>query len=1046
MEAVSAVMRYWVSALWPLVGKTVGKTRRADISPSVYVQTDSRSESQMAGIFKIPGSGEDVESTPVVHSDGKPVETELGSESMQARPRVPLFHVPGPTVGRSVNVGNDHADGRGSGSVDSVRLQAGSAVAVDALEGDRPHAGGTRPMSPFAGAASRRSPFNAPATSSGSDSDDAGSGMRSSDDAVQAARPSMASPSTASYRDARIRSGVRGRDAADGATPFSVPASSSVVDASTGDGSHDAGPVSSANPPVDAAALSTAASKSPFIAPLTHVDGSGSDGAARASASEAVDRDEPTTPRGGDASTGAGVPSGQGATAGARADGSRGDHRHGIGLDSVPAGSVVGSVVGRPRTASSDGDGVDGPVDGGLAGDFHAASAGHVDGGKRGLGDARGNSSPSGGSGVGSGSWSPDSFLDVGAGFDPGWSDTVGAGEDAPAFTGGSFLDLGDEDESGFDDGGDGSYGEPDVGSYVPSGDGETAGFVTDDGSVVRGDLDLPQSWKATTTHDPGDDGRQSIAWNKDGKAAAVKPSEERLTVIKRYHRATREEMGVRREVAEQVAEQGGLPDEGGALLDPRSAKPVRGSSAATGGSGDKEIDEKALRFGVRVGTGKARLEKQLRNKHDVDAAIARRVQVLEWKKGFHVTFGAKEVRGLDYLTRWSYATTAQIARVVGWRDRKECRLVRALEKWEEMGWVRQDVVFSGPRLWYPRRDGAELSEHAWLGGVSPTRVNPMSQSHSLGLSSIGSWLLCGWGDAPDILQLGEAEWRQLQADVKKGEALVISEKEYRAPWTRIRQTHKGLLPAEYRHAFIGDVTHGGEGRYQQWARDYKSGQAKLEDSPDWVACDPTIQGDDMWIWTLWSNSVWNPKLALDAARMDGVTVDDVDRAAQLQAISDYRMSGYVPVEDRLDIASNKPVVNKEMGDAFALLDHLPDLIVARKRDPRTGAARSIAIELELTAKQPADYARSMAGFGSVLGQTLYDQVIWLVPSKAVARAIELGARSVGLEEGVDYRIVPFASAEKRNSFWSGADIVPAAFDKYHRVQPLIDPSTFLLS
>lgn len=1015
----------------------------------------------MAGIFKIPGSSEDVESTPVVHDEGRPVEAAPGDGSMQAKPPVPLFHVPGSTVSRSDDVDDDHADGHGVDSVDSVRLQSGAVVAVNAdnePDGDRPHAGSARRMSPFAGAADRRSPFNSPATSSDSNSDGTGSGMRSANnDAAHVASPFNAPQSAAvSSRDAQTRPSGRGQNTSNGANLFSVPASSNVINSSAGDDSDNAGPASNANPAIGAAApsssttsVSAASSKSPFIAPMTRAgNDDGADGAAHASASKAAERDGATSPRDANGATGAGASGGQGAGTWTSANSSRGDHRHGVGLGSVNAGDALDSVVGRPRTTSSDGDGADVPVDHDRADERHAAGAGHADDDKRGHDAHRENSSSTVDSGEAPGSWSPGSFLDVGAGFDPGWSDTVGAGEDAPAFTGGSFLDLGDEDdESGFDDGaGNGTDGEPAVGSYVPSGDGETAGFVTDDGSVVHGDLDLPQSWKATTTHDPGDDGRQSIAWNRDGKAAAVKPSEERLTVIKRYHRATKEEMGVRREVAEQVAEQGGLPDEGGALLDPRSAKPVRGSSAATGGSGDSEIDEKALRFGVRVGTGKARLEKQLRNKHDVDAAIARRVQVLEWKKGFHVTFGAKEVRGLDYLTRWSYATTAQIARVVGWRDRKERRLVRALEKWEEMGWVRQDVVFSGPRLWYPRRDGAELSEHAWLGGVSPARVNPMSQSHSLGLSSIGSWLLCGWDDAPDILQLGEGEWRQLQADVKKGEALVISEKEYRAPWTRIRQTHKGLLPAEYRHAFIGDVSHGGEGRYQQWARDYKAGLAKLEDSPDWVACDPSLQGDDMWIWTLWSNSVWNPKLALDAARMDGVTVDGVDRAAQLQAISDYRMSGYVPVEDRLDIASNKPVVNKEMGDAFALLDHLPDLIIARKRDPRTGAARSIAVELELTAKQPADYARSMAGFGSTLGQTLYDQVIWVVPSKAVAKAIELGARSVGLEEGVDYRIVPFASAEKRNSFWSGADIVPAVFDKYHRVQPLIDPSTFLLS
>ena len=955
----------------------------------------------MAGFFKIPGENSDgdgasagdanVGSESTGSQQGAPAER----NGFTAAHSVPLFHIPGAapdapdaSAGDGSDSSNAHVDSAGvdaeGPSVNDAASKSEAGSASESRVAAAPRVGETKPERPV-------SPFSdAFRLHNGSDAGAHDSGIHDASDPI-----------------ASSKTGETGTTTPRPANPFSVP----VVDRAAG-GQHtggnagttdrDAGSrgnvsASFGNTTAPASGQHRVSAVSPFRAPVEGSVNGGSDAVHSAS-----NGSMPATP----------------APAPRPTHVSNGEH-----------GSVNDATTSNAGHALVSGD----PSDGGSNAPVN--NSGPVNGAS-----APASSSPS--------TWSPDSFLDVGAGFDPGWSDTVGAGEDAPAFTGGGFLDLGDDDEDeSFDDGD--VTGDDDVyhvGDYVPSGDGETAGFVTDDGTVVRGDLDLPQSWKATTTHDPGDDGQQSVAWNKDGKAAAVKPGEERLTVIKRYHKATKEEMRVRREVAEQVALQGGLPDEGGALIDPRSAKPVKGSSAATGGSGDSEIDEKALRFGVKVGTGKAKLEKRLRNKHDVDAAIARRVQVLEWKKGFHVTFGAKEVRGLDYLTRWSYATTAQIARVVGWRDRKERRLVRALEKWEEMGWVRQDVVFSGPRLWYPRRDGAELSEHAWLGGVSPARVNPMSQSHSLGLSSIASWLLCGWEDAPDILQLGEQEWRQLQADVKAGEALVISEKEYRAPWTRIRQTHKGLLPAEYRHAFIGDIAHGGEGRYQQWARDYQAGRAKLEDSPDWVACDPSLQGDDMWIWTLWSNYVWNPKLALDAARMDGVVVDGVDRAAQLAAIRDYRGSGYVPVEDRLDLASNKPLVNKEMGDAFALLDHLPDLIIARKRDPRTGAARSIAIELELTAKQPADYARSMAGFGSTLGQTLFSQVVWVVPSKAVARSIELGARSVGLEEGVDYRIVPFASAEKRNSFWSGADIVPAVFDKYHRVQPLIDPGTFLLS
>ncbi len=1004
----------------------------------------------MASVFKIPGAKGDVDGElelkpPVAGgaagSDGKETDSGQSHESANAGSTLdgalPRFHVPGlnepSNVGDSVGASANDPAGSRARTVDPARSLAGQRAG----RGGASHSGGYQPSSVDKGslgsvdgpaasggvAGGGRPPFS-PFSSHARSAFSAPAGSRPIDDARAGSRVDGSSPSTL---------------VASGSSPFKKPRTTGASSApspstSADDGRH----VSSADGDAGSGGAASsdgragAGARSLFTAPVgddAHVSSGVSlesdDGEAQSGDSRVADGDGSETHADDDAGR-------------LRGEGDRGGDARGVSSEPVslpvkPRRSHAGSLgrAGGPRAASR-------------VGDAHADSGESRGGGPSAVAGAGGSASDGE---SGSDGWSPDSFLDVGVGFDPGWSDTVGAGEDAPAFTGGSFLDLGDEDDDTLvDDVDDGRGDAPAVGRYAPSRDGESAGFVGDDGAVVHGDLEQPQTWRATTSHDPGDDGRQSIAWNKDGKAAAVKPAEERLTVLKRYHRAGKEEMGARREIAEQVAAQGGLPDEGGALVDPKTGKPVAGSSAAHGGSGDSEIDERALRFGVKVGTGKAKLEKQLRNKHDVDVAIARRVQVLEWKKGFHVTFGAKEVRGLDYLTRWSYATTAQIARVIGWRDKKERRLVRLLEKWEEMGWVRQDVVFSGPRLWYPRRDGAELSEHAWLGGVSPARVNPMSQSHSLGLSSIASWLLCGWDDAPDILQLGEAEWKQLQADVKTGEALIISEKEYRAPWTKIRQTHKGLLPAEYRHAFIGDIGHGGEGRYQQWARDYKLGLAKLEDAPDWVACDPSLQGDDMWIWTLWSNSVWNPKMAIDAARLDGVAVDGLSREQQLQVIRDYRMDGYVPVEDRLDIATNKPVVNRELGDSFALLDHLPDLVIARKRDPQTGASRSVAVELELTAKAPGDYARSMAGFGSTLGQTLYDQVIWVVPSNAVARAIELGAGSVGLERDVDYRIVPFASAEKRNSFWSGADIVPAVFDKYHRVQPLIDPAEFLLS
>lgn len=631
---------------------------------------------------------------------------------------------------------------------------------------------------------------------------------------------------------------------------------------------------------------------------------------------------------------------------------------------------------------------------------------------------------------------------DAGAGgFDPEWSESTGAGEDVDAFIGGSFLDLGEDDET-TSDGLFGPLGSSSDSTLNGSGISDGHDDASDGGLLSGEDLVAPPTWKATSSHDPGDDGQQSIAWNKKPLPESGTVAGSGITRIERYHRASRSEMQARGEVAARVNAAGGLD---GSMMDPKSGKLVDGESGKPVlAVGPSSVDAAALAMGVAVGSGKQKLAVQLRNKRTVDAAVARRVQVLEWKKGFHVPFGQREIRALDFLVRWSYATTAQIARAAGWREKKESRLVRKIEKWEEMGWVREDTVFAGPRLWYPRSDGAELSLHSWLGGVSPARVNPMSQSHSLGLSSLASWLVCPWEDKPDVLGLGD-DWPVLVKEINDGEAIVCGEREYRSAWSRLRKSCKGLLPGEYRNAFIGDVVHGGTGRWQEWARDYRDGKARLEDAPDWVACDSSLMGVDMWLWTVFSNSVWNPKLVFEAAGVDAGSLGPGERGEVL-ADDRWRQAGYVPVEDRLDIASNRPVLRRDLGDEFVLLDHLPDIIIVRKRDAVTGGSRSIAVELELSVKSVDDYARSLAGYGSRLGRTLYSDVVWVVPSMAVATAIKRGGLLVGMLEGRDYRIVPFVTAAKRNSFWSGADIVPARFDKYHRVEPIVDLGGFLWS
>jgi hypothetical protein len=63
----------------------------------------------------------------------------------------------------------------------------------------------------------------------------------------------------------------------------------------------------------------------------------------------------------------------------------------------------------------------------------------------------------------------------------------------------------------------------------------------------------------------------------------------------------------------------------------------------------------------------------------------------------------------------------------------------------------------------------------------------------------------------------------------------------------------------------------------------------------------------------------------------------------------------------------------------------------------------------------------------------MFERVIWLVPSVTVKKMIDAGARRIGVGSDV-YSVVPFRTEERRNSFWSGADILPAVFDSRDRV------------
>ena len=449
---------------------------------------------------------------------------------------------------------------------------------------------------------------------------------------------------------------------------------------------------------------------------------------------------------------------------------------------------------------------------------------------------------------------------------------------------------------------------------------------------------------------------------------------------------------------------------------------------------GSYAVDSSRLREGVQIGTVKRELiEYRPRSKRRAPRQKTR------------APFSPQIPKILDFLTRWRIGTTVQLARVAGWRDPNKNRLVKKLRSYDEVGFIRETNLYAGPKIWTATEHGAELGFHSWLGGVKSSEINPMSQSHTFGLSSIASWLLCPGDNAPNILGLPDDEWKQVRGEIKEGTAYVIAEREYRSSYSSIRTTRTGLLPPEYRHGFIGYGGHENPitGAWREWALAYKNGAAGLGDSPELLACDPEFMGANLWMWIIWGNSVWNPKVLETRAGRE-VDLDDLswsgrDGGARLR--SGYRRYGFVPIDERLDIETNKPVLNKALGDAFALWDHLPDLIIARRRtDDGYADPQSIAIELELTAKTSDAYARTMASYGSTLGQTLYRKVIWLVPSKTIADRIRDGASQVGMVLGEDYDIVPFVTSNEasviKRSFYSGSDLLPGKWSQRGLIEP----------
>ncbi len=75
--------------------------------------------------------------------------------------------------------------------------------------------------------------------------------------------------------------------------------------------------------------------------------------------------------------------------------------------------------------------------------------------------------------------------------------------------------------------------------------------------------------------------------------------------------------------------------------------------------------------------------------------------------------------------------------------------------------------------------------------------------------------------------------------------------------------------------------------------------------------------------------------------------------------------------------------------------EHIPDLTVVRPRDEITGRPMHIAIEMELTAKQPVEWKKILRNFRD--NGSMYDKIMYFTHRRSIATAIQKADEEVGL-------------------------------------------------
>lgn len=383
-------------------------------------------------------------------------------------------------------------------------------------------------------------------------------------------------------------------------------------------------------------------------------------------------------------------------------------------------------------------------------------------------------------------------------------------------------------------------------------------------------------------------------------------------------------------------------------------------------------------------------------------------------------TIQAKDIKLVDFLLKFRFCTDESAFRILGYSAFDD---YQAKINWlEAIGLLKREIApLSNYFYLMPSSMATKVSDYGYLGIDNILQFLRSYHNHAFGLSSMAAQLEAlstvnrPYRAQNDVLGLGERGFTELMQEMREGKSYIVAEREFRSSLYALRDSlladtdknankhsPSAITDQRFRHA-IENVF-----KKAKNSANLNNGALLSRQTAEYYCANPRIAQNraknkrvcyNAWLWIVFGNDI------LTKGSVSGT----ISRK---------------PVENAVLDKKGRPILDFEGGDLTSTRDHCPDMVLVRPRNLTTGRPRSLAIELELTAKDEFDYFRTMAGYTSNNGRILYQKVIWLVNNASVAGLIRAGATKAGCVEGRDYEVIPVASQDKNGTFGRGAQLV----------------------